>query len=98
LSYFSIFFAGFLFPLIVFLISENKEVKSHAKKALFSHLIPIIPVPFIVITAIVQTLRSPYGEPSILFFVGVGLTVILSLIVLIWNIVKGIQVLSKETL
>lgn len=95
LSYFSVFFAGFLFPLIVFLVTNDKEVKGHAKRALFSHLLPLIPVPVIIFTAVYDIVGTPTGEPSILFFICVGLTVILSLIVVIWNIVKGIQVLAK---
>ncbi|MGG0188230.1 DUF4870 domain-containing protein, partial [Bacillus rhizoplanae] len=41
LCYFSIFFAPFLFPIIVFFIAEG-DVKYHAKKALWTHIIPFI--------------------------------------------------------
>lgn len=97
LSYFSIFFAGVLFPLIVYFISTDKVVKSHAKKALFSHLIPLIPVPFIIFSAIFGFAQFETGVP-VIFITSMIVLIILSLIVLIWNIVKGIQVLSKETI
>lgn len=97
LSYFSIFFAGVLFPLIVFLISADKTVKSHAKKALVSHLIPLIPVPFIVFSAIFG-IAEVQTEIPVVFITSMIAMVILSVIVVIWNIVKGIQVLSKETI
>lgn len=43
LCYFSIFFAGFILPLIVFFVANDPEVKRHAKRAFFSHLLLIIP-------------------------------------------------------
>lgn len=43
LCYFSIFFAGFILPLIVFFVANEPEVKRHAKRAFFSHLLLIIP-------------------------------------------------------
>jgi hypothetical protein len=48
LSYFSIFFAGILFPLVVMLASGDNVTKSHAKKAFVSHLIPLIPTPLLI--------------------------------------------------
>lgn len=42
LSYFSVLFAPFLLPIIVYFISQDSEVKYHAKKSLISHIIPVI--------------------------------------------------------
>ena len=39
LCYFSIFFAPFLLPIIVYFVAED-EVKYHAKKAFWSHVFP----------------------------------------------------------
>ncbi|MDO7906913.1 DUF4870 domain-containing protein [Paenibacillus sp. JX-17] len=39
LCYFSIFFAPFLFPIIVWIAARDAYVSSHAKKSLFSHFI-----------------------------------------------------------
>lgn len=91
LSYFSLFFAGFVFPLIVFLVSDDQEVKGHAKKALFSHLIPLILVPFIIFGALMDV--SNGSEFPMLFIIMIIIFSIISFIIAIWNIVKGIKVL-----
>lgn len=96
LSYFSILFAGFIFPLVVYFVVEDSRVKYHAKKAFLSHLIPLIPVPLVIIGAIIDaTGNSGTGVP-IIVFLGVGLSIIVSLVVLIWNIIKGVKVLKEE--
>ncbi|MDQ0157043.1 DUF4870 domain-containing protein [Robertmurraya andreesenii] len=97
LSYFSIFFAGIIFPLIVWLVASDKVVKGHAKKAFFSHIITLIPVPIIIFSVIFDIVGG-YSDVPVMFFISIIVTVILSLIVLIWNIVKGIQVLTKESI
>ncbi|WP_240514898.1 DUF4870 domain-containing protein, partial [Bacillus cereus] len=43
LCYFSIFFAPFFFPILLYLICEG-EVKYHAKKAFWTHLIPYLSI------------------------------------------------------
>lgn len=91
LCYFSIFFAGFIFPIAVYFIVDNPEVKQHAKKALLSHLIPVITIPVIVLPLIFAG-----GEPTLLAFGGIMMFVIIGAInlgILIWNVVKGIKVL-----
>ncbi|MDZ5474120.1 DUF4870 domain-containing protein [Bacillus sp. 31A1R] len=97
LSYFSIFFAGIVFPLIVLLVSEDKRVKEHAKSALLSHFIPLIPVPFLIFAGVTGAIQGTTEMP-IFLAVGVVVTIILSLVVTIWNIVKGVKVLSKESI
>lgn len=91
LCYFSIFFAGFIFPIAVYFIVDNPEVKQHAKKALLSHLIPVITIPVIIFPLIFTG-----GEPTLLAFGGIMMFVIIGAInlgILIWNVVKGIKVL-----
>lgn len=91
LCYFSIFFAGFIFPIAVYFIVKDDEVKEHAKKALLSHLIPIVTVPFIVLPLILSG-----GEPTLMAVGGVlGFILIgaINLGVLIWNVIKGIKIL-----
>lgn len=93
LSYFSIIFAAILFPLILYFVTSDPEVKGHAKKALFSHLIPMIPIPFIISGVLIEVFANGGEFPFFaMFFVGVS--VILSIIVLIWNIIRGIKVLA----
>ncbi|MBU8880943.1 DUF4870 domain-containing protein [Bacillus sp. FJAT-29790] len=96
LSYFSILFAGFIFPLVVFLVTEDKVTKDHAKKAFLSHLIPLFSVPFVFIPFIFQNGMN-HREIPIFFIVGIVLYILLSLFVLIWNIIKGVKVLAKES-
>lgn len=95
LSYFSIFFAGILFPLIVWLVSSDKETKVHGKKAFLSHIILILPVPFIISSAIIFEMTGSQSEIPVMFIISVITSIVLSLIVVIWNLVRGIQVLNK---
>ncbi|WP_079506781.1 DUF4870 domain-containing protein [Mesobacillus jeotgali] len=93
LCYFSIMYAGILFPLVAYLASDDGEVKFHAKKALLSHLIPLIPMPFILVAVFLDFTGGTGGFPVLMFSIGI-LMVILSFIVLVWNLVKGIKVLT----
>jgi hypothetical protein len=97
LSYFSILFAGIIFPIVVYFVTTNDKVKSHAKKALISHLIPFIPIlVFGLIFIIGILIDTGQWMFSAFLFIGVGLSIILSLVVLIWNIIKGVKVLQNE--
>ncbi|PLT29010.1 DUF4870 domain-containing protein [Peribacillus deserti] len=91
LSYFSIFFAPFLLPIILYFVSDDYFVKEHSKKALVSHLIPFLGILFIILGAVGDFTG---GGLPIFSFLGVGLYGLLCFIVLIWNIVKGIKVLK----
>lgn len=95
LCYFSVMFAGILFPLVAYFASEDLEVKHHAKKALFSHLIPLIPLPLVLLSLYFDITRGS-GEFPILMFSSAMFMVLLSLIVLVWNIVKGVKVLNLK--
>ncbi len=91
LCYFSIFFAGFIFPIAVYFIVDSPEVKMHAKKALISHLIPFITIPLVFFPLIFTG-----GEPTLLAVGGIMTFLIIGAInlgILIWNVVKGIKVL-----
>lgn len=98
LSYLSVLFAGILFPLILYFATDDKRTKHHAKKAFLSHLIMIIPIPFVVIFGLTQIGMSGDGEIPVLFFVSVIMTILVNIIVVIWNLIKGIQIFTKETL
>ncbi|MGG1676437.1 DUF4870 domain-containing protein [Neobacillus sp. NRS-1170] len=95
LSYFSIFFAGFLFPLVVLIASGDQVTKMHAKKALLSHLIPLIPTP-IVLFSVVYEVGKGVGDVPVLTIISIVILVILWVSVLIWNVVKGVKVLITE--
>jgi protein-S-isoprenylcysteine O-methyltransferase Ste14 len=96
LSYFSIFFAGFLFPLVVYFASGDDETKVHAKKALFSHLIPIIPVPLLIFAIINDASALNNSVVPVFSIVTIVLMILISIIVVIWNVIKGVKVITKE--
>jgi hypothetical protein len=93
LCYFSILFAGILFPLVAYFASEDLEVKHHAKSALLSHLIPLITLPLILLSVYYE-ITTGVGEFPLLVIISGILMAVVSSIVLIWNLVKGIKVLN----
>ena len=92
LCYFSIFFAGFIFPIAVYFIADNPEVRVHAKSALMSHLIPILSIPLVFLGGIGGFFSSEGVAIALMVFI-VIIVVAINLGVTIWNIVKGIKVL-----
>ena len=95
LCYFSIFFAGFIFPLAVYIATGDEETKRHAKKSLLSHLIPIIPTPFIIFAVFYDFTKIQDTIPAFTI-ISIIVLVILWGVVVIWNIVKGVKVLLAE--
>ncbi|MFI8687945.1 DUF4870 domain-containing protein [Rossellomorea sp. NPDC077527] len=94
LCYFSIFFAGFLFPLIVYFVSDDQYVKKDAKTAFLSHLLPVIAVPLVLAGLVFDmgVFASGAGLP-IYTLIMIGLAILISVVVVIWNVYKGIKVL-----
>lgn len=93
LCYFSIFFAPFLFPIIVYFIAED-DVKYHAKKAFWTHIFP-----YAILfggLAFSGVFGLSFGESA---SVGIGMIVtyvtftIVGIYYFVWNIVKGVKVL-----
>ncbi|MCM3567435.1 DUF4870 domain-containing protein [Neobacillus mesonae] len=95
LCYFSIFFAGFIFPFIVWLASSDSVTKEHAKKSLISHLIPIIPTIFVVFAVIFEMVNFQ-NEVPILTVISMIITAVVWIIIVIYNIIKGVKVLMTE--
>ena len=106
LCYFSVFFAPFLLPVIVFFITDDREVKFHAKRSLVSHLVPVVLLiaGFIIFSfsmfSLTSQMNSIYGDgfgfnlwqwTPFLFILLYGL---LFVIIVIWNIVQGVKVLK----
>lgn len=94
LCYFSIFFAPFLLPIIVYFIGED-DVKYHAKKALWTHIIP-----YAILfggLAVSGAFGISMGESTSVGF-GIITTYVIFAIVgiyyFVWNIVKGVRVLK----
>ncbi len=95
LCFFSIFFAGFLFPLAVYFATSDEGTKRNAKSALLSHIIPLIPTPLIVFAAFYDFSKIQDTVPA---FTIISITVlaILWIVVVVWNIIKGVKVLTAE--
>jgi hypothetical protein len=95
LCYFSIFFAGFIFPLVVYFATGDEVTKQHAKKSLISHLIPLIPTPLIVFAVYNDFANMPDRVPALTIISIIGLMIIWGIVV-IWNIIKGVKVIISE--
>lgn len=95
LSYFSIFFLPVVFPLIVWIIAKYQgfeEVRKNAVKAFWSQIFPVLYIiaVFVVIGAAnMQNLAHLGGLFSIL----AAFALLLTLVLLIYNIAMGIAVL-----
>lgn len=91
LSYLSVFFAPFLVPIIIFLVSKDDEVRDHSKKALISHLIPFVSAIFafaLFFGSIFTTNELAIGGSFLLGFV---LFIVVNIIVVLYNIFKAIK-------
>jgi hypothetical protein len=95
LCYFSIFFAGFIFPLVVYIATGDEVTKRHAKKSLLSHLIPLIPTPLLVFATYYDFANTPDSVPAFTIICIVVL-ILIWIVVVIWNIIKGVKVLVSE--
>ncbi|MEO4055424.1 DUF4870 domain-containing protein [Solibacillus sp. CAU 1738] len=96
LNYFSVFFAPFIVPVIIWIVVQDEEVKRHAKRALLSHIIPVILGFFFVIYFIFGLSFGGYqGDDNLIFFSigGMLLYGLIYLALIIWNIVQGIKVM-----
>lgn len=88
LSYFSIFFAPFIFPLIVWIASTDSYVIMHSRRALISHILPFASaVPLLILTFGADNPGSVLGYIILFIIIYLG--------TFIYNIVKGIQVLRE---
>ena len=96
LNYFSVFFAPFIVPIIIYFISPDPEVKRHSIRALLSHVIPFILGIILVVTLFIvgvfsmQVIGYNVLATWVLLVLGYGL---LYLVIVIWNVVQGIKVL-----
>ena len=96
LNYFSVFFAPFIVPIIIYFISPDSEVKRHSIRALLSHVIPFILGIILVIALFIVGVFSMQANGDKIFVTWVLLTLgygLLYLVIVIWNVVQGIKVL-----
>ena len=100
LSYLSFYFAPFILPLIIFIVTKDDAVKSHSKKAFITQLIPILLGILYMIyffTSVLSwndTLTLSIQDFFISsHFIGFILLIMITFILAIWNLVQAIKVL-----
>ena len=93
ICYFSIIFAPFLVPIIIYFASGDSFVKQHAKSSLLSHIIPALFIPIVIIAAIIDF--SQTEDVPVFLLLSFVLFGIASLVIFIWNLVRGIKLLAQ---
>ncbi|KRL04180.1 DUF4870 domain-containing protein [Liquorilactobacillus oeni] len=95
LSYLSIFFAPFIFPLIVWIVCvDEPDVRHHAKSAMFLHLFPLI-LSFIAVILVATTgILTEHAQFTVwLAVLTLAVVLLLDCILFIYNLYKGIKIL-----
>ncbi|AMO86947.1 hypothetical protein B857_01742 [Solibacillus isronensis B3W22] len=100
LSYLSFYFAPFILPVIIFIVTKDEAVKGHSKKAFISQLIPILLGILYMIyffTSVLSWNNTLTVSVQDFFisshFIGFILLVLITFILAIWNLVQAIKVL-----
>ena len=101
LSYLSYFFAPFLLPIIIFFITKEDFVKRHSKRAIISHIIPVVFGIIFAIFFFVSAFSWDTNNEAIYigdifassFFIFFAIFMIVTFIIAIWNLVQAIKVL-----
>lgn len=89
LSYFSIFFAPFILPVLVWILSADAYVAKHARRALFSHIFPVIAaIPLIYMAVTSGSFGSIIGYLVLFGIIYFG--------AFVYNVIMGIQVLREH--
>ncbi|KZZ84900.1 MULTISPECIES: DUF4870 domain-containing protein [Bacillaceae] len=94
LCYFSVLFAPFLLPLIVYFVTDDAVTKSHAKKSFLSHVIPAITIIAYMFIFLGAAFAGQNELIGIVFLSGFPVVLLVNFIVFVWNIVKGIKILK----
>ncbi|MDY0395825.1 DUF4870 domain-containing protein [Virgibacillus halophilus] len=92
LCYFSVLFAPFLFPIIMYILASG-DVRSHAGKALWTHLVPYLAL-FFCLGALVLNTRVSTGNGTIAWII-IGVGVAIGVYYFILNYVRGIKLLLE---
>ena len=104
LCYFSVFFFPLLLPFVIYLVTDEQEVKNHARRAFISHLIPVILlIAGIIIFSfsmfsfenrVTSILSGGFDFWSIAPFIFTLIYSALFLVVVVWNIFHGVKLLK----
>ncbi|PCK19868.1 hypothetical protein CEY02_16135 [Bacillus pumilus] len=98
ICYFSVFFMPFIVPIVAYFVVDQKETKRHAKRALWSHLLPVAACCILIFGAIPFLLATQASDsliPVMTVLILSFLVAISFLISVIWNIIQGIKVLQS---
>lgn len=95
LAYLSILFTPFIFPLIIWIVCRDEPfIRHHAAVALWLHLIPLLlwiaAIIFLVIGGLLTSHLQYFGAGMIIIL---GLILLTSLVIFIYNLYKGIKLL-----
>ena len=97
LSYLSIFFLPFIFPIIIFFGTKDIETKRHAKRALISHVLTIVLSVLLVAIMLYTFVNTLDNTLSITFIILMFFSFILCIIafavIFIWNIVQAVKII-----
>lgn len=96
LSYFSVFFAPVLFPLIVWLVAPQ-PVSTHGKKALIYHILPTV-FSIIAFACFMVLFNTSGAVMTTLLVIVIIITIVGSLYYLVYNLYAGIKVLVVDQL
>lgn len=92
LSYISILFAPIIFPIVVWIVSKDKIVEYHAKRALLLHLVPGISG-FVMVSGLTSAglLYNNQTSFSGIILVTIAIFLIINLVIMILVIVFGVK-------
>ncbi|MEK4427086.1 hypothetical protein [Solibacillus sp. FSL K6-1523] len=98
IGYLSIFFAPFIVPLFIFLVSKEQVVRSHAKRAFISHSVPFVLGIIFLLLFVSASFFALYttsfnGNTFLLSAIIFILYLLLFISIAIWNLVQAIKVL-----
>lgn len=96
LSYFSLFFAPVVFPVIT-IIAGAADIKKHGKRALTSQLIPIPLYMFMILLFhLFKSLEMTEKGYAIIEISGTIFVILTIISVAIWNVVQGVKLLRGQ--
>lgn len=96
LSYFSVFFAPIIFPIVVWILAD-KPVSTHAKKSLLFHLLPYILI--VISSVIIGGIGSITSQALyVILMILAALGAFAAIYFVIYNLLCGIRILLKDNL
>lgn len=99
LSYLSIMFAPFIFPFIVWLVTDHNDDDMHdtARQAFLLHLIPVVLTLLTLLIVGVMGMVSKQAEyTGFLFIALIGLVALVDLGIFIYNLYLGTKILVSD--